>query len=378
MLDTTKLLQIASNFNQELEFAKSGQNSSLVYQKIQLFLSVKNPQTTKIQVLMIGGSHLENTTAKIIDGSIKLGEVFKKKLQTIDSKQSFLQIIESEFKPQTELIAINLAFDCEPVFRNGSLDAKILAGSKEHLFKGFLNQNVGQNVEEFLFQKFGVKVQVIVANDLFCLGAGAKFLDLKTVDGLAFGVLGTGVNLGFWANFSTMINLESANFDKFEPSEACLNIDQISTNPGKHLLEKEIAGKYLPLHYQYWDAKNHHIPPRPLPQNSQEISTFAGSEHNFLTARHILGHSEHLFACQILGLYNFMKNLGLLKQKLTVIMEGSLFWQGYGYLKNVEECLQALGLTSDNLEFVFAADCGLKGAVELALTYSEGIIKLDN
>ena len=79
-----------------------------------------------------------------------------------------------------------------------------------------------------------------------------------------------------------------------------------------------------------------------------------------MIAATILERSAALIATQIAAIYDFKK-----QKKLTFVMEGSIFWKGWQYKKNVNALLRKMGIPRTSIRFVEVKESSLVGAAKL-------------
>jgi hexokinase len=365
---TTELKRFSKNFADELYSSSQGVKNSLLFANNLLPQKPLIQENQNFQVLMIGGSHLESAIAKLVSGRVELSNFSQKDLPKITSKDIFLEIIEAAVELQTKVLSINFAFPIEPILSNNKLDGVLLNGPKGHDFDGLIGKKVALEIENYLLQKRGQKIQVTLANDTVGLGLATKEFDSFTWQNYAVGIVGTGTNFGIFENENTFINIESGNFNKFEQTESGKLIDLESSNPGKHLFEKEVGGNYLVKHFNI-DAKLQGI--NLEIESSKQLSRVAKdlSHPGQFIASDIFARSSQLIATQIYGIYQYKQLLNLLnpEQKFHILMEGSLYWKGFEYSNNVDFYLHELGLAKQDYQIHCLENMGLIGIARLAL-----------
>lgn len=360
LYSTQELREIRDNFTAELEEAKDGTKNSLAF--------IKNPLPTEplvarnehFQVLTVGGTNAESVLVRIKDTEVHIDEHKKGKSPVFSDASTLFEFVEQNLYPDVSVVAINFAFPVAPVVRNGLLDGQLIQGVKGHDFKGLIGETVGEEIEKYVADWRGRDIKVTVANDTVCLIlAGNKFTQQpETILG---GIVGTGTNFGYYLDPDTIVNLESANFDKFKRKQTDKPVDAYSEHYGNHLFEKEVAGKYLFGHYNSLVTQPGVNEDDRL-SSTEELSECAanGTCASPDIARGLLERSAQLIAAQIAGLYRF-KNT----PALTAIMEGSLFWNGHNYRENVEKYVSELGVAPDGIRFVRDERSSIVGAALL-------------
>ena len=157
-------------------------------------------------------------------------------------RKIFLNFIEKALRPDITYLALNFAYPMSPVSRDGYLDGNLIMGTKEHSFEGLVGKNIGETIEKYIFDTLKRKIHVAIANDTVCLLLSG--LTQYRWNGLVGGIVGTGLNFAIFLDEATIVNLEAANFDKFEQSPEGKLIDQASARPNSALFEKETSGGY--------------------------------------------------------------------------------------------------------------------------------------
>lgn len=354
-MDKNQLQSIKNNFLSELEKAYEGKNSSLpfIVHEMPSFSTVEESQ--EFQVLVIGGTYATSARVKKENRKCIVLTCDKTTLPMLLNKEDFLLFIEQNLFPDVSVLALNFAFPIKPVFENGRLDGILLRGTKGHTFRGLTGQKVGHEIEQLILQKRNKKITVSVANDTVCLLLSG--LEKSSSDKLGAGIVGSGMNFAFYLSQNKLVNLESADFNKFEVSSEAYEIDKESSNPGKSLYEKEVAGVYLYKHFNILLRENHTDHP-PL-SSTEELDTLArnNSDTAHVFAQSLFERSAKLIACQMASIMEFRKT------DMLFVMEGSLFWKGYEYKKTVEKTLESL--TNYKAEFVEVKDSGVVGAAHL-------------
>lgn len=365
----------------------------------------------EFQSLTIGGSICQSDRMRIdpTSSSTKLGiRGARGKIHSLDHKiqeqpafhtgEEFLAYVESLLDPNVRVVALNFAYPLTPVSRDGLLDGVLVSGSKENTFRELTGKPVGQTIEQYIKRKLGRDIRVSVANDTICLLLSG--LTKYKWDKLAAGIVGTGLNFAIFLDEHTAVNLESANFNKFEQTSEGKLIDKESVSPGTALFEKETSGAYLYKHFniiaernglkkriasskelsklaesahrhavrrladQHLNQWNYKIlkpsfvpPSRDFGRASKPGMTIGDNERSSLIALMLLQRSAQMVACQIAGIVEFQK------RDLTFVMQGSLFWKGYTYKEMVGETVKRL--TNYNARFVEIENADLFGAAKL-------------
>lgn len=347
---------IKDNFVGELQFASEGAKTSLPFIRHQMSLTPKVKKGEIFQVLRIGGSIYQNALVKRINGKIAIVKSVQRRLPIFASKEVFLSFIDKTLDKNVNHLALNFAYPMTPVNRDGYLDGKLIMGTKEHSFHGMVGNLVGESIEKYVQDKYKKSIHVALANDTVCLLLSG--LTQFRWEGLVGGVIGTGLNFAIFLDEGTIVNLESANFDKFRQSPEGKLIDKASARPHSALIEKEIAGGYL---YQHFNIRLHKegldFPPIASTKEMDAVA-FKNIPLVSLLAREVSDHSSSLVACEIAGIVEF------LKRDCVFVIEGSLFWKGWRYKENVSIMVRQLA-PQYQVSFVFVEESGVLGAAKL-------------
>lgn len=355
-MELAVLKKVTSAFVKELRAAASGKKTSLSFIKHRLALNPSVKENEPFQVIRIGGSIYQKARLVRVKGAFRILSREQKKLPVFTSKKIFLSFIENVLDPGVSTVALNFAYPMKPVTRKGLLDGILLRGTKEHTFSGLMEKSIGETIEKYIADKRGVKIRVSVANDTVCLLlSGLTKFPWNT---LVAGVIGTGINFATFLNKHSLVNLESAQFDKLAQTKEGKIIDKGSAKPGFARFEKETAGGYL---YQHFNLKVKELGiKQKLVDTTKTLDALAHGDSPIIStiSREILERSAALIACQVAGLTLFHK------RDMTFIIEGSLFWRGWHYKDNVAYFSRLLA-PNYQVSFVFIDNSGILGAAKL-------------
>lgn len=353
-MDIRQLKFIQQNFLKELQDASKGKKTSLPFieHRIPSASIIENGES--FQVMVIGGSVFKKALLKRVGDDIEIIRKEDEKQLSIKNESDFLSFIDQELDDKVNTLAINFAYPIQPVFENGKLDGVLLAVTKEGGFHGLVGKKIGKEIEDYVLAKRNKKVKVAVVNDTVCLLTSglAQFQEEE----LAAGIVGTGLNFAFFLDKDRIVNLESANFDKFPLSDQGRIIDQQSVKHGRALFEKEIAGAYL---YKHFNLKENGINyPQIASTEELDIVSHKDIPQASEIARSLFVRSAQLVSYQIAGITEFKKH------SMVFNMEGSLFWKGNHYKETVEETVRQL-VPKYNVKFVEIEESGILGAAKL-------------
>lgn len=352
------LQEITDNFVKALENAAQGKPSTISHIENIIPSSPLVKENEIFQVMAIGGTNFKSGLIKKTSSGLEIID-FDQQAQppVFETKEDFLKFIQSNLAKDIEVLALNFAFPLKPVFANGKLEGIFLYATKEHKFEGLIGENICTELEKYIKEKLGREIRVSIANDTICL----LLSGLTQIEGenIAAGIVGTGLNFGYFENATTLINTESGGFGDFPISYTGKILDEESAKKGEYLFEKAISGAYLYKHFNI-TAKQRNYFMKPL-QNTQELTELAsrenGSQACYL-AHEILRRSAQYAACAIAGITKY-KN-----QDMHFVMVGSLFWKGEGYKTIVRETVRQL-VPEYKVSFLGIENSDLLGAAKL-------------
>ena len=126
---------------------------------------------------------------------------------TLDQLVTF--IFDNFVNLPNELI-INTAYPIKQIFRKDKLDGILIRTGKTFMIKSLINKFLGEELENAFLQKYGRYIDITIANDgLALLLAGKNHIRTNQ---LAFGIIGTGINFGFFLKENIAVILESDMF----------------------------------------------------------------------------------------------------------------------------------------------------------------------
>lgn len=351
------LAQISHSFTNELHNATTGKKTSLAFLENPLSQIDLQKSDDVVQVMSIGGTLCKTAYVQKHDNACEFTEYDIVSIPLFDSKEHFLTFIENHIKPDTTILALNFAYPLQPVLRKGYTDGILVRSTKEHMFQGLVGESVGLSIEEMFSQNHNRTLKVVTANDTICLALSG--LEVAPWDKIVGGIVGTGTNMGFFTTEHSIVNLESGNFDKLTPTESGIYVDSISTNPSKHLFEKEVSGAYLYQHYNYYVNKID--PDAPKVQMSTELSAIDPSDkERYDLVNQLVKRSASLFAAQIAGMITYKH-----QDHLSFVMEGSVFWDIPQYVQAVYEQLNNFHIPSESFSFHHIKNSNLEGGARL-------------
>lgn len=352
---TSELQQITNNWVSELKSALSENQTSLVFARNKI--PQKNLNPGRILAIVVGGSHLVVSELVRSGENIEILSYNKSNLPVLDSKETLFSLLLESIPADINQISLNFAYALDSLTREGRLDGVLTSPSKEHPMTDLIGRLIGFELEKYLQEKLGRRVLVSVANDVVCLVLAG--LSKFSADSLVGGVVGTGLNFGFFLDNTTIINLQSSDFDKFNKTHTGEIICNKSLEPHKAQYEKEISGAYLYQHYNLL-AKEMGFDPISSTKVLNEIAIQNLPESKL--AQQLFERSASLVATQIAGIYRFKQ-----RETLNLVIEGSLFWEGWNYRDLVYKHLNSLDINLGQVQICKLEKSYLIGAGELIL-----------
>lgn len=350
------LQTIKSNFVRELQDALWGKKTSLpfIVHKLSSRPIVKDGEI--FQVMVIGGSVFKKALLRQTSKGIEILRKESEKQLSIKDEKDFLLFTNQAINDGVSTLAINFAYPLKPIFEHGRLDGVLLAVPKEGSFHGLIGKKVGEEIEKYIWKKRKKKIKVSVANDTICLLLSG--LTEYNSEHLAGGIVGTGLNFALFLAENKMVNLESANFNKFPQTKEGQIVDKESAHPGRSLFEKETAGAYLYKHFNIVIQEKRIDYPQIA--STEELDTISHKDIPQVSkiAKDLIKRSAQLVACQIAGISEFKKH------SMVFNMEGSLFWKGNKYKETVKQTVKQLA-PKFNVKFVEIKDSSILGAAKL-------------
>lgn len=326
---------LAEKFRTELELSNAQQTTSLPFIRHTLPDATLVKPGETFQTIVVGGSNFQKATLnKKMNGELDMLHFDDDFQPVFDTKERLFEFLAGHLNPMVSVLALNFAYPMTPTTRDGLLDGILVRGTKENTFEGLVGKAVGQEFEAYMKQKEGRELKVACANDTICLLMSGLMHHER--DHLAAGIVGTGLNFAVFIDEHTAVNLEAANFDKFEQSDAGKEIDAASLTKGRGIYEKEVSGAYLYQHLNHV-AQERHLDIDPL-TSTKFIDTWAQDKDRRIAkaAQEVLQHSAEFTAAQIVGIMKFRE------RDMTFIMQGSLYWKGYQYKETVGKLVAEL------------------------------------
>ncbi len=362
LLSPEALHNVHQNFVAELQAAytahttRSENKTSLPFY-VHNFRLPSAPLTAEgelFEVLMLGGTDgikaLCKRTANGIEIVDKQGPAALPKVETMEQ---FATLMEASIEPGVSTIAINLANTLETTSNGRRLDGVITGydDTRAIAVQELVGKAMGAEIEKHFLEKRNTPLTVSVAGDGLCqlLAARTQF----SGDNHAFGVIGTGYNMGFLLDPHTFVDLDAASFDKFPMNALTQQLAEQSGWP----FGKAVNGTHLYKHF------NNALAARrisfPAVASTRELSAVSerGASQVATLARNVIDHAAQLVACQAAGVADFKG------QDMVFVMDGSVFWKADHFKTTVEKTVGQL--TDKRVHFLQIPDCGIIGAAQL-------------
>ncbi len=364
----SQLTEFRNNFIEEVEQAAVGVTNSLVFKKNWLHpFPITNP--SKAQVLSISGANI--FSARCGDKlSQNLTDIKHTDLPMLSNSKMFLDLILEVTDGDVETLAIALAFPLEQTIRGKKMDGKLIKPTKEHLLVDLIGKEVGKEIENYFLEKLNRRLDVVVCNNSVALGfVGLALNKSGGYKQTAVGIIGSGLNFGFYEGPDLFVNLEAGNFDKFEQTHSGEVIDALSQNFNQQLFEKETSAAYLYKHFNVVlreEGFSGHV--NSTKELSQILENGDKDSREYKVACKIFERSASLVATQISGLHQVMINHHNLKfeDPIQLVVEGELFWSGYKFEEMIADYLDRIYGDVDedfNIEIKKLENMNLSGAM---------------
>jgi hexokinase len=359
-VSVTSLIAFRDAFTKELVDARDRKETSLAFVRHKLPSKPLVTTDEPFQVIVIGGRNARSATVTAKGKAVTVLDSVESETPIFQTKEDVYAFFEKLLIADAATVALNFAYPMRPVLRDGRLDGVLLRATKEHTFTGMIDEIVGKTLEEYIQEKQKRSITITLANDTVCLVlAGVETVQKSSLVGC---VVGSGINMCIFLDDSTIVNVESGNFDKFEATATGKIVDEASQFVGKYRLEKETSGAYLFQHFNILVKQG--VVDHSLLSSTRDLSFLAAENKGGIStiAKQLLERSASFFAAKLAGVYAFKK-----QEKLTVVAEGSLYWHGYGYKEHVASYLETLGVPKGAVSIIQIDDSSIVGAAELAL-----------
>lgn len=347
-LETTTI-----NFTKELEDASSGEKTSLSFSKNPLPTQPLVEKGEQFQIIVLGGTNFQTARARQTSRGIEITAQHSGRSPLFQSFDALVDFFIQHLDPLVKTVALNFAFPLAPTLRDNRLDAQLIQATKGYSFAGIEERLLGSELEKAVWGENHQQIKISLANDLTCLAlAEVKITNRLNLAAL---IVGTGYNCGFFLDEETFINTEAGNFDHFPQTDTGRRVDQASYDPGAYLFQKELSGAYLYQHFNLLTGQK-------IEASTQLTEIAKGQGDAAKLAADLFQRSASLVACQLAGIYHFLK-----RDQLTFIAEGGVFWQVPHYQEWVSDYLSQLQLPAGSVVFEEVKNSSLIGAAHLVV-----------
>jgi hexokinase len=256
--------EIVTAFLGEMEKGLNGNESSLAMIPSYIHVPGKAPKNEKIIVLDAGGTNFR-TALVMFDLESKPNITYFTNnpmpgVATKMNKEDFFDQIADYVRPiLKESDRLGFCFSY-PTLIDRQRDGKLLYWTKEVKAPEVVGEKILANLSQTLRRRgLASPEKMLILNDTVAsllAGVTATYFSVE-YDYMGF-ILGTGTNTcyiesnknilkekGLDTEGNQAINIESANFNKFNRGDIDLAFDAATANPGKCVIEKMISGAYL-------------------------------------------------------------------------------------------------------------------------------------
>lgn len=256
--------EIIKAFLNEMEQGLAGNDSSLAMISSYIPIPEKAPVNEKIIVLDAGGTNFRTALIEFDQESKPHIAYFTNNpmpgIKKETKKEEFFNQIVDYIRPiLKESNRLGFCFSY-PTLIDRQRDGKLLYWTKEVKAPEVVGEKVLANLElTFRRQGLSSPKKMLVLNDTVAsLLAGVTATRFSAEYNYIGFILGTGTNTSYIESNkkilkekgldpagSQAMNIESANFNKFDRGDIDLAFDATTANPGKQIIEKMISGAYI-------------------------------------------------------------------------------------------------------------------------------------
>lgn len=306
------------------------------------------------QVVVLGGTDEQRAICKKIGNSVEIVELTPKQpLAKMQTMEDFHQYLYGAIDPQVNVVTVNIANTLKQYFDGRKLDGIITEfdDSRSLAVPQLIGKVFGNEIEKIVNETRENPITVSVAGDGYCqiLSAYPEY----DPENVAFGVVGTGYNLGFLYDFETFVNLDAATFNKFP-------MDALTRKLGEKYgwpFGKAVNGTHL---YKHFNAaiERRELDFSPI-SSTLELSLVSQNQIPQVSeiAQAYINRAAQLVACQAAGLTDFKG------QNMVFVMDGSVFWKGNRFKEMTESTVAQL--TNKKIQFLYIPNVAVMGAAKL-------------
>jgi hexokinase len=256
--------EIVRAFLNEMEKGLAGKDSSLAMISSYIPVPQKAPKNEKIIVLDAGGTNFRTALIEFDEDSKPFITYFTNNpmpgvKNELKKTEFFDQIVDYIRPILKESNRLGFCFSY-PTLIDKQRDGKLLYWTKEVKVPEVVGEKILSNISLTLRRRgLPTPEKMLLLNDTVAsLLAGVTSTHFSPEYNYIGFILGTGTNTcyiesnknigkekGLDPSASQAINIESANFNKFDRGDIDLAFDAATANPGKCVIEKMISGAYL-------------------------------------------------------------------------------------------------------------------------------------
>lgn len=256
--------KIISAFQDEMALGLAAKPSSLAMISSYIPIPKVPPHNEKIIVLDAGGTNFRTALIAFDQNSMPHIEYFANNpmpgIAEEVSKETFFNQIADYMGPVLkESDRLGFCFSY-PTFIDKQRDGTLLFWTKEVKAPEIVGEKILSSLAQTLAKRGAAypKKMLILNDTVASLLAGVTATQFSPDYGYIGFILGTGTNTSYVESNKNIlketglnpadnqaINIESANFNKFERGDIDLKFDQTTASPGKYIIEKMISGAYL-------------------------------------------------------------------------------------------------------------------------------------
>jgi Hexokinase len=256
--------EIIEAFLKEMEKGLAGNDGSLAMIPSYIPVPQKAPKNEKIIVLDAGGTNFRTALIEFDQDSKPDITYFTNNQmpgsrKELNKREFFDQIADNVRPILKESNRLGFCFSY-PTLVDQHRDGKLLYWTKEIKAPEVIGEKIIANLSRTLRRRgLPSPEKMLILNDTVAsLLAGVTATRFSPEYNYIGFILGTGTNTsyiesnknilkekGLPAGGSQAINIESANFNKFDRGDIDQAFDDTTANPGKHIIEKMISGAYL-------------------------------------------------------------------------------------------------------------------------------------
>lgn len=249
-------------FAKQMRDGLEGKTSSLMM--IPTFVTIHDNITTGEEVIVMdaGGTNFRVATAHVnINGSISISNLNNFPMPGKDAAltaDQFFEAIVDYMEPvlhSSDKAGFCFSYPCEML---PNKDGRILGLSKEVRVEGIAGVLLGESLNNVLKRRGRSTKLFVILNDTVATMLGGMAVSRACYEDYVGYILGTGTNNCYLEKCNKIaksaeakaiggrmaVNMESGGYDGFLQGDYDKELDDQSSNPGDHIMEKMISGAY--------------------------------------------------------------------------------------------------------------------------------------